>query len=72
MSENNPKGPSRAYLSAMTLGTTMAVGVGVFTYLGYLLDQKTGGGQMWTLAGIFLGLFYCGYEVWKVVRKTKS
>ena len=55
---------------AMSLGFNMAAGMAVFTYLGYWLDQKMGGGQGWTLAGIFLGLFYCGYEVWKLVRQV--
>ncbi len=22
-----------------------------------------------TLTGIFLGLFYCGYEIWKAIRQ---
>ncbi len=50
----------------------MAVGVAFFSFLGYSIDQKTGGGQLWTLGGIFVGLFYCGYEVWKIVRKNKD
>ena len=56
--------------SAMMLGFNMAAGMGIFTYIGYKIDEKTGGGQGWTLAGIFMGLFYCGYEVWKLVRKN--
>jgi len=58
-------GKLAAYFS---LGLNMAVGVAVFTLLGYWADQKWGGGQIWTLVGIFLGLFYCGYEVWKILR----
>lgn len=56
----------------MTLGLTMVVGVCFFTYLGYLIDKKTGGGQAWTLVGIFVGLFYCGYEIWKLIRKINK
>lgn len=59
-------------LSAMSLGSTMVVGVVLFTYLGYLIDKKRGTGQTWTLVGIFLGLFYCGYEVWKLVRTSSN
>lgn len=59
-------------LSGIALGMTMAVGVAFFTYLGYLVDQKTGGGQAWTLVGIFVGLFYCAYEIWKLVRNNSK
>ncbi len=51
------------------LGSTLTVGMAVFTlgglYIGNLLDRTTEG----ILAGVFLGLFFCGYEVWKSVRK---
>ena len=57
------------YLKATSLGINMAAGMAVFSFLGYWVDQKTGGGQIWTLVGIFLGLFYCGYEVWKLIRE---
>ena len=70
--QNNSKKPPTENLSAMSLGITMAVGMAFFAYIGYILDQKTGGGQLWTLAGIFLGLFYCGYEVWKLIKKTNK
>mgnify|MGYP003594280061 CR=1 FL=1 len=57
------------YGTAISLGLNMAVGVVVFTLAGYWVDQKRGGGKAWTLCGIFLGLFYGAYEVWKVVRR---
>ncbi len=60
------------YATAMSLGINMGAGMAVFTYLGYYIDQKRGGGQAFTLGGIFLGLFYCGYEVWKIVRKQSE
>ncbi len=66
------RNPDSNNLSAISLGMTMAVGVAFFTYVGYQIDKKTGGGQTWTLVGIFVGLFYCGYEVWKIVRKNKN
>ena len=56
---------------AISLGFNMVAGMLVFTYLGYWLDKKHGG-QLWTLLGIFLGLTYCGYEVWKLVRNNKK
>lgn len=54
------------------MGLNMAVGVAVFTLLGYSIDQKRGGGKGWTLVGIFMGLFYGAYEVWKVVRQLSG
>jgi F0F1-type ATP synthase assembly protein I len=57
------------YGTAISLGLNMAVGVVVFTLAGYWVDQKRGGGKAWTLCGIFVGLLYGAYEVWKVVRE---
>ena len=57
---------------ALALGTNMAAGMAIFTFLGYKLDQKLGSGRTWTLCGMFLGLAYCGYEVWKLVRMIQS
>lgn len=59
------------YLSrAIALGTNLAAGMAAFTFLGYWMDKWRGGDGAggWTLAGMFAGLFYGGYEVWKVVR----
>jgi len=47
----------------------MAAGMAFFTFIGYQIDKRKGG-QTWTLVGMFLGLFYCGYEVWKLIRKS--
>lgn len=57
-----------ALVSAISLGTNLAVGMAVFASLGYYVDKRTGGGSLFTLMGIFLGLFYGAYEVWKTVR----
>lgn len=40
----------------------------VFAGGGFWLDRRRGGGVAFTLAGIGLGLFYGGYEVWKLIR----
>ena len=45
-----------------------AAGFAVFTWLGWWMDQRRGGGSAWTLGGIFMAFVYGGYEVWKVVR----
>jgi hypothetical protein len=54
---------------SLVLGTNLAVGMAVFAAGGYWIDQKRGGGGAFTLAGIFLGLFYGGYEVWKLIKR---
>ena len=59
------------YGSAIALGTNMAAGMALFTFLGYKLDQYRGQGRAGTLAGMLLGLFYGGYEVWKLVRQMQ-
>ena len=65
--------PSPALAAAIGLGTQLAVGMAVFTGLGYWLDRRKGGdGLLFTLLGIGLGLFYGGYEVWKVLRLLKD
>lgn len=55
---------------ALSLGTNLAAGMAVFTLIGYWIDKKRGGGGAgtWTLVGMFMGLAYGAYEVWKVVR----
>jgi hypothetical protein len=53
---------------AVGLGTTLAVGMAGFSLIGYLIDRKRGGGVLFTLCGMVMGLLYGGYEVWKVVR----
>jgi len=68
MTEQNNKNN----LSAVSLGLNMAVGMGVFSYLGYKIDQRQSGNGMWSLIGIFLGLLYCAYEVWKIIKQNKE
>lgn len=53
---------------ALGLGSQLLAGMVIFTWLGWWVDGKRGGGSAWTLTGIFLGLLYGGYEVWKLVR----
>ena len=53
---------------ALGFGMTFASAVAVFTALGWWIDQRRGGGQAFTLAGIFLGLAFGGYELWKLVK----
>ena len=67
-----PKTPQKNIMEYSTIGIQMAVGMGVFSYLGFLIDKKRGGGSAFTLVGIFLGLIYIGYEVWKMIKKMSE
>ncbi len=54
---------------ALMLGMNFAVGMAVFAFLGYYIDQKRGDGAIaFTIAGIVAGLAYGAYEVWIVIR----
>ena len=53
---------------AIVLGTNMVAGMLLFTGLGYWIDRKRGSGLFWTVGGMFLGLVYGVYEVWRAVR----
>ena len=61
-------GEWRKYQSAIGLGSTWAVALLGFTLLGYWADRKTGGGHVWMLVGIFAGLSYGAYELWRIIR----
>ena len=65
-------GQPRAVGQAIQLGTTLVVAVAVFTLLGYYVDRKRGGGHLWIICGLVLGLAYDAYEVWKVVRRLND
>ncbi len=56
-------------IPAISLGLNMAGGMTFFTLLGYWMGKKFNH-EYWLLGGIFLGLFYCGYEVWKLIRNN--
>lgn len=66
--DRNGPGVSRA----LTLGFDIAVGVGLFSFGGYWLDQRRGGGVGWTLAGMCIGLAYAGYEIWRALRAVED
>lgn len=64
--------PRTGAAAALSLGSQMLAGMLACSMLGYWIDRKRGGGSAFTLAGLFLGLFYCGYEVWKLVRQLNE
>ena len=65
-------GDRRRYSEALVLGTNLAAGMALFSFLGYYIDRRTGGGVRWTVAGACLGLCYGAYEVWRVVRRLNA
>lgn len=64
--------PSPAKASALSLGTQLAAGMVFFAGLGYYADYRRGGGVLFTVIGMFAGLGYGGYEVWKLVRQLNA
>ena len=62
--KSNPKG-----ISFISIGYTMTGGMVFFSLGGYFLDKYFLTKPIYTLIGLFLGLFYCGYEIWKLIRK---
>jgi len=57
-------------ISGISLGINIAVGMALFTIIGNWIDKKLGDQHLWILVGMFLGLFYCGYEIWKLIRQS--
>jgi len=54
---------------AVMLGMNFAVGMALFSFLGYYIDQRRGDGAIFfTACGILVGLGYGAYEVWIVIR----
>lgn len=58
----------RRLMVAANMGISCAVAILLFGWLGYMIDRKRGNGFAFMIGGLFLGLAYCGYELWKLVR----
>lgn len=71
MSDLGPE-PAKRPNPDVGLGFQLAVGMAVFTGIGYWIDRKRGGDVIFTLAGAALGLFYVGYELWKLSRRMSE
>ncbi len=59
-------------IPGISLGINIAVGMALFTILGNWIDQKLGDEHFWILIGMFVGLFYCGYEIWKLISQSSN
>jgi len=60
--------PRSGLKSAVFFGSNFAAGMGLFSFAGFKLDEHFGTEWKWTLAGVFFGLFYGAYEMWKILR----
>lgn len=70
MVEDRTSGGRRAALEAVNLGLNFAVAMALCGWGGHWLDNRNGGdGVFWTTCGLFLGLTYGFYEVWKLSRE---
>ena len=63
---------TKTYAIASTLGLNLAGGMAIFSMTGWWLDQKRGGGIIFTMVGVLLGLVYGGYEMWKTIRQLNE
>ena len=55
-----------------SIGLNLVAGMVLCAGSGYYIDQKQGGGYLFTLTGIFLGLVYGGYEMWKLIEELNK
>ena len=67
MSEDDQKNKKK-FTAAIGFGTEFAAGVILLTFIGYKVDEKYETGETFTLVGVFLGIFYGFYQVWKLIR----
>ena len=56
---------------ALAFGTSFAAGFAVCSIGGNWIGRRLGKETLFTLAGILLGFIYGGYELWKLVKRSK-
>lgn len=64
--------PQKQVTSIPVVGLSMAVGMGIMAWVGVLVDKKFLTSPWGMLGGVGLGLFYCGYEFWKLIQQSKA
>lgn len=57
---------------AVMMGSSFAVAMGLFAWLGHRWDEKTGWEPLGVLLGVSVGFLYGGYEVWKLTRPSAA
>jgi len=58
--------------AAIGFGTSFAAGMALFGLGGHWLDERYDREPLFTLLGLFLGLFYGGWELWKLTSASKQ
>lgn len=59
--------------SAVTIGYTIMAAIFGLTFIGYKIDEKIKrNSSFFTLFGLFLGMVYSGYEVWKLIQRSEK
>jgi len=59
--------------SAMTIGYTIMAAVFLCAFIGYKIDERIKkGSSTFTLVGLFMGLTFSGYEVWKLIKSKNK
>lgn len=66
------KSSSRGTQAAIGIGYQLLAAMAVFVGGGYWLDQRRGGGHLWTLIGVGCAFVYGIYEVWKLVKMLEK
>ena len=59
-------------IEPLSIGLNIAVGVGLFVFLGSWLGRKTGHEQIGMIIGGICGLLYGAYEIWKLIKRTNE
>jgi len=57
---------------AIGFGTSFAVGMALFGLGGHWLDEKYDREPLFTLLGLFMGLLYGGWELWKLTAQSSQ
>ena len=57
---------------AILLGSSFALAMGLFAWVGHQYDERHGTEPLGTLVGVAAGMLYGAYEVWKVTRTPTS
>ncbi len=73
MSEkNNERSLMQALALFSQLGISVAIPLGLFTYLGYFGDQKLGTGPVLLLVGMAIGALTAFYTLYRMLKDATS
>lgn|GEM_PF-2423425 len=69
--QDKPQNP-KSFLFLLGSAWNIIGGMLGCSLLGYLIGKKLGDIWTGTLVGLFFGLVYCGYEIWRLMRDRGS